>query len=270
MNEHVQEVAVIDQAAAVRRIQERSEASSLMSAIDRAARDPSVDIEKFERLVTMKERAEARIAEVAFNAAMRAAQSEMRIIGTDATNPQTRSRYATYAKLDTALRPIYTRHGFSLSFDEADSPKPDHIRILCYVGHDVGHMRTYRKDMPADGKGAKGGDVMTKTHATGAAGSYGARYLLRGIFNVAVGEEDRDGNQPSDTRDPGPISEAQLVELRDLMDSCGADVPKFCVAMSIDGLALLPAGRFDEAIRRIREYAAEKRRRERQKPEGRS
>jgi hypothetical protein len=31
--------------------------------------------------------------------------------------------------------------------------------------------------MPGDGKGAKGGDVMTKTHATGAALSYGQRYL---------------------------------------------------------------------------------------------
>ena len=48
--------------------------------------------------------------------------------------------------------------------------------------------------MPSDGKGAKGGDVMTKTHATGAAMSYGMRYLLKFIFNVAVGEDDTDGN----------------------------------------------------------------------------
>jgi hypothetical protein len=50
--------------------------------------------------------------------------------------------------------------------------------------------------MPADGKGAKGGDVMTKTHATGAAMSYGMRYLLKMIFNVAIGEDDKDGNAP--------------------------------------------------------------------------
>jgi hypothetical protein len=35
---------------------------------------------------------------------------------------------------------------------------------------------------------------MTKTHATGAATSYGMRYLLKMIFNVAVGEDDDDGN----------------------------------------------------------------------------
>src|SRR5690606_15862485 len=48
--------------------------------------------------------------------------------------------------------------------------------------------------MPADGKGAKGGDVMTKTHAAGSAMSYGQRYLLKLIFNVAIGENDDDGN----------------------------------------------------------------------------
>ena len=35
---------------------------------------------------------------------------------------------------------------------------------------------------------------MTKTHATGAATQYGMRYLLKMIFNVAVGENDKDGN----------------------------------------------------------------------------
>jgi hypothetical protein len=48
--------------------------------------------------------------------------------------------------------------------------------------------------MPVDGKGAKGNDVMTKTHAFGSGASYGMRYLLKMIFNVAVGEDDDDGN----------------------------------------------------------------------------
>lgn len=63
-------------------------------------------------------------------------------------------------------------------------------------------MKPYQIDMPADGKGAKGGDVMTKTHATGAAASYGMRYLLKMIFNVAIGEEDRDGNK--EPKKPAP------------------------------------------------------------------
>jgi hypothetical protein len=70
--------------------------------------------------------------------------------------------------------------------------------------------------MPADGKGAKGGDVMTKTHATGAAMSYGARYLLKYIFNVAVGEDDNDGNGST------PLSEDIVVSAVDGILNCAS------------------------------------------------
>ena len=35
---------------------------------------------------------------------------------------------------------------------------------------------------------------MTKTHAAAAADSYAKRYLVKDIFNVAIGEDDTDGN----------------------------------------------------------------------------
>jgi len=151
-------------------------------------------IDTIERLTRLQREMMEYDAKVAFDGALHRAQSEMKRIGTDATNPQTKSRYASYAKLDGALRPIYSREGFSVSFDTADPPMPDMVRVVAYVSHEQGHTRRYQLDMPADGKGAKGGDVMTKTHATGAAMSYGMRYLLKMIFNVAVGESDDDGN----------------------------------------------------------------------------
>ena len=170
--------------------------AALLQVIARAASDPAVDIDKMERLLAMQERVMERNAEAAFNEAMRASQGDMRQVATDANNPQTRSRYATYAAIDAALRPIYTRHGFSISYGTADAPE-GYVRVLAYVSHVGGHTRRYEAAMPADGKGAKGGDVMTKTHAFGAATSYGMRYLLKMIFNVAIGEYDLDGNEPT-------------------------------------------------------------------------
>ena len=172
------------------------DASPMLAMIERAARDPSVDVDKLERLMLMQERMQAKMAESAFNDAMSDAQARMRTIGADANNPQTRSKYASYGKLDSVLRPIYTDNGFSLSFDTGSDAPADCVRVLCYVSHKAGFSRTYHVDMPADGKGAKGGDVMTKTHAVGAGMSYGMRYLLKMVFNVAVGEEDIDGNAP--------------------------------------------------------------------------
>lgn len=222
-----------------------SESAAIFQIIERAARDPNVDLDKMERLMAMRERELNRQAEQAFNEAMKAAQAEMRAISADATNTQTRSKYATYAKLDAALRPIYTKHGFSVSFDEDDSPKPDHIRCLAYVAHTGGHTRTYHKDMPADGKGAKGGDVMTKTHATGAASSYGQRYLMKNIWNVAVGEDDTDGNPPPDMT---TISIEQRDQLLSLISDTGTPVDKFCEWAKIEAVADLPARHFDKAV----------------------
>lgn len=173
-----------------------------VSLFERLARDPGVDVDKLERLVQMHERGKARLAEEQFNAAMSLAQTKMRPIAADAENPQTKSKYASYAQLDRALRPIYTECGFAVSFNTDDCPQPEHVRVLAYVTHTSGHTRPYHVDMPSDGKGARGGDVMTKTHATGAALSYGARYLHKMIWNVAVGEDDVDGNTPKEIPAP--------------------------------------------------------------------
>jgi hypothetical protein len=167
--------------------------ATMLDIIDRASRDPSVDIDKLERLIGMKERMEAKAQQVDFDNAMADAQEAMKAIRADLFNKQTQSNYASYAQLDKATRPIYAAHGFSLSFDTEAAPD-NYVRIVCTVAHRSGHRERRQIDMPADGKGAKGGDVMTKTHATGAAASYGQRYLLKLIFNLAVGDVDDDGN----------------------------------------------------------------------------
>lgn len=159
-------------------------------------------IDVIERIAALRDKSMARDAEQQFTEAMNLAQSELGRIAPDMENTQTKSKTASYAALDRVIRPIYTKHGFSLSFDSGDSPLPEMVRVFCYVSHRAGHTRKYQAPlMPADGKGAKGGDVMTKTHATGSAMSYGMRYLLKFIFNVAIGEDDNDGNLDGELRE---------------------------------------------------------------------
>ena len=178
----------------------------MLALVERAARDPGIDVEKMEKLLAMAERVQARKAEAEYDSAMNAAQAEMRPVANDSDNPQTRSRYASYGALDRAVRPIYTAHGFSLSFGTR-SPTADRVTVTCRISHRAGHTERVEIDMPADGKGAKGGDVMTKTHATGSAVSYGMRYLLKMIFNIAAGEYDDDGNAAG-KRPPAPTPPA--------------------------------------------------------------
>lgn len=178
--------------------QVQPEGATILSVISRAASDPNVDIEKLERLMAMKERMDAKEAETAFNGAMARVQSAMRRIEADKTNKQTNSSYASYGQLDRELRPLYTEEGLSLSFDTEPAPE-GMVGMVCYVSHQAGHTRTYHASVPSDGKGAKGNDVMTKTHAFGSGTAYGMRYLLKMIFNVAIGIDmlDDDGNGAS-------------------------------------------------------------------------
>jgi len=148
-------------------------AIAFLAMIERAARDPTIDVDKLDRLLQMRERENAGVAEQAFNAALADAQTAMHPVAADSDNPQTRSRYASYAALDRVVRPIYTTHGFALSFNTADATGPEQARIVCDVSHTGGHTRQYHIDMPVDGKGARGGDVMTKTHAMGSGVTYG-------------------------------------------------------------------------------------------------
>jgi hypothetical protein len=190
---------------------------NLAAMFERLALNPDIPVDKLQTLMEMQRTIMREQAEQRFHMAMSAAQAEMRPVAADAENPSTKSRYASYEALDRAIRPIYTAHSFGLSFDTSDSPLADHIRVLCYVTHGAGHARTYRVDMPADGKGAKGGDVMTKTHAAGAAMSYGMRYLLKLIWNIAVGEDDTDGNSASAPTPPAGY-EAWALDLKATAD----------------------------------------------------
>ncbi len=224
-----------------------SENTAIVAMIERAARDPAVNIDKLERLIAMRDHMAAVEKEQAFNDAMSRAQADMGRVATDAENDQTHSKYASYAALDRAIRPIYTACGFGLSFNTETGAPENYIRIVCHVtGH--GHTRKYQIDMPADGKGAKGGDVMTRTHATGSAATYGQRYLLKLIFNIAVGTDD-DGNAASNREF---ISEEQTAALKKLIEDTGGDVTRFCAFAKVEKLENIYASRYDAAVAAVK------------------
>lgn len=236
-----------DQALVSERREPLSESAVIFQIIERAARDPNVDLDKMERLMAMRDRELSRTALAAFNAAMKAAQAEIPQVVRDKDNDQTKSRYATYEAISEAIQPIITKHGFSCSFGEADSPKTGHMRIICDVAHEAGHTKQYHADIPIDAAGIKGNANKTATHAYGSTKSYGRRYLKLDIFDVAVKDADDDGNAadaPADER----ISEEQAVTIRKLIEDTGTPIDKFCQWAKIDAVPDLHASNFDKAV----------------------
>lgn len=221
--------------------------NGMVAMMERLALNPDLPVEKLEKLLEMQLKVRALEAEAAFNAAMTSCQSDMGRVSADAKNTHTGSTYASYGQLDRVLRPIYTKHGFAVSFDEGPAPA-EHVLALAYVSHDAGHTRTYRKTMPIVTKGLKGGDMMTATHGAASAGSYAKRYLLKDIFNVAIGEDDNDGNGEGVTL---KINEKQAAELQALMEEVGANKAAFLKTCKVDRLEDLPAAKFKGAIERL-------------------
>lgn len=165
----------------------------MIEVIGRAARDPAVDIEKMERLLAMQERMMALQAKAEYGRAMSACQAEMPHVFKDANNTFTKSRYSKPETISKVIKPIYTKHGFSLSYSTAECPIPEWIRVTCTVRHTAGHEEVHHVDLPMDVEGAKGGATKSRVQGCVSTISYGRRNLALMIFNVAT-TDDRDGN----------------------------------------------------------------------------
>ena len=166
--------------------------SGLLSVIEKVALDPNVDVNKMTQIVDLQERIFDKNVEIAFSKAMSECQKEMPAIARDAVNQQTNSTYARFETILTTVKPCYTKHGFSLSFGTDQSPVEQHIRITCDVMHREGHAKHYFVDLPLDNTGIKGTVNKTGIHGTGSTYSYGKRYLLTMIFNIAIANQDDD------------------------------------------------------------------------------
>lgn len=242
-----------------------SESAALISMIERAARDPAVDITKMERLFEMHQKVMNREAESAFNAAMAMAQAELIPVVKNKTNSQTHSKYADLSAIAEAAMPIIHSHGFGLSFSEFKSDKPEHLGVACEVTHAGGHGKRYEFNVPFDGAGLKGNANKTATHAYGSSFQYGRRYATCGVFNIAT--KDDDGNAAG-AKPMAALTDKQRATLKELIEQTEADLTLFCAAYKVeydasemkleDALAAFPAESFEDAEAKLRQKAKSK------------
>jgi hypothetical protein len=184
---------------------------ALLAAIVDMAKDPSVDADKLERLLAMQERMEARQAEALFNQALHAAQQEMPRVAKNGTirlgEGKGQIAFATFEDVDTALRPIMQRNGFSLSFDMQMKDGGGAV-ITGTLRHAAGHARTASIPLALDS-----GPGRNNLQAMGSTFSYGRRYVTEMFFNIVRTGTDDDGKRGG-TRF---ITDTQADELRQML-----------------------------------------------------
>lgn len=225
---------------------------AILALIERAARDPSVDIDKMERLFGMHERMKAKQAEEAYNAAMAAAQAELVPVVKNAKNSNTGKSYADLLAIAEQALPVVYANGFAVSVSECESPtkRPGYIGAACEVSHAKGHGKRYVFDIPIDDVGLKGNSNKTAIQAYGSTLTYARRYAVCNIFNIAV--RDNDGNAPAQKQaDHGLISVEQLAKLEKLMIEYDVSVPDFCNFYEIGKVADVPARYFEKVVETI-------------------
>jgi hypothetical protein len=237
-----------------------SESGAFLAMIERAARDPNVNIANMRALMDMKKEVETDASRRAFNSAMALCQAEIKPVAKNAENRQTNSRYSTLDAIDAAVSPIYTKHGFALSFDTGESNKPDCYRILCEVTHSDGFAKNYHADIPVDGAGIKGVANKTATHAFVSTTSYGRRVLTMMIFNVTsrAGLPDDDGNSAGGRVEPETIGPEQLKKLNDRIADLGQNPIQFRALLGVESFADIYANKFDAAMSLLSQKAARK------------
>ena len=160
---------------------------------ERLARDPSVDVEKLERLIAMQERIMAHQSKAAFDSAFANMQGEI-----PAIVERARTNNGTYAPLEdivAGVRPVLQRHGFSLSH-ETQWPDTKTVRVIGILTHRDGHEKRTEFLSGADASGNK-----NAIQGLGSAIAYGRRYTTKDLLCIVTKDEDDDGDKAGRAKD---------------------------------------------------------------------
>lgn len=178
----------------------------------------NIDTEKLERLIALQERVMKSEAEKAFNAAFAKMQAELPKIEHDKAIDHGKDgvskKIATYARYETiveAVRPVLQKYGFAVSFGVAQ--QGDAVTVTCTLTHEGGHSIQTSLALPVDT-----GPGRSAVQAIGSTVSYGKRYTLCAILNIATYGEDKSVDLIADQ----PVSKTQAIMLSKILDQLPA------------------------------------------------
>lgn len=214
--------------------------------IERAARDPLVDIDKMERLFRMKLDMEARAAKAAYLQALAEMQPKLPVItkhgvisknekderGQKTGKQEAMTKYAKWEDVVEGITPILAAHGFSLSFRIAQ-PTEARVAVSGVLGHRDGHTEETTLALPIDSSGAK-----NNVQGWGSSVSYGKRYTALALLNISARGEDDDGGPSDDGVDGLAAPDALRNREGKLLNAYASDKAKSFTANAIQAINL--------------------------------
>lgn len=214
-----------------------SESAAIIQVIERAAMNPNVDIDKMERLLQMQERIMERQARAAYMSALADMQPDLPEIPENGKG-HGNIKYALWEDINELIKPVLGRHGFSLSFRTGQTDGK--IIVTGVLSHREGHSEETTMHLPTDTSGSK-----NAVQAVGSSTSYGKRYTAQALLNLTSRHEDDDGAKGGTE---GAISAEQVAQIRELIDSTGSDIERFCKYLRVTSIPEIPADKFKAAL----------------------
>lgn len=215
------------------------ESAAIFSMIERAARDPHVDIDKMERLFAMQQQAVDRNAKTAYLAAFSRMQSEMPAAARKGEG-HNKKKYARFEDIVEALRPILAKHGFSLS--HRVNTEGNQIKVTGILGHADGHSESTVMTLPPDTSGNK-----TPVHAMASAISYGKRYVSLTLTGIATDDDD-DGKAAGAVVESADDRETKIARVKALIKETRADEVWMCSHHSVESIDDLAGAELTKAL----------------------
>jgi ERF superfamily len=172
----------------------------ILLMIANAARDPAVDIEKFERLMALRERVGLADARRAFYAALARAKGEFgpiiktRIVDYEhkSGDGRTNYKYEELADVGAVVDPILSKHG--LSYRHKSTQEGPKIKVTCILSHEDGYAEENSLEGVEDKSGMKNPNQAIASTVT-----YLQRYTLKEALGIGAGRDDDGlGGSPAD------------------------------------------------------------------------
>ena len=164
----------------------------------------------------------------------------------DKFNPAFKSKYADFASVKEAIRPIEA-HG--MWFRQVAHDHESGVVVETLYVHPTGELSAGKVFVPVNKRDA---------HGYGSAQTYARRYGLQMAFGLSTEDDDGNGaatalNKAHDPIAQSPrINEAQFATLTTMIEQSGADARKFCINYKISAVNQLPAADYDNAFANLK------------------
>ena len=171
-----------------------SEADKVLSIIDKMSCLPDLNMDNIERMFKLYNSMVDKHQQQLYNESMSLAQAEMQPVAANRQNVHTQSEYPAIDAIHRDCKPIWTKHGFSVSSSTHKSDIDGYIKVIHEVMHSGGFSKVYENDWPIDSTGPGGKANKTTIQGMVSAQSYARRTSEMAIFDIAVATTDKDGN----------------------------------------------------------------------------